>query len=91
MQFLTFTRHNVMWDRCLCFQQTNIVMQYDMAGKDKRFVSNPEQLQPERWLRQSSEKTSAYLTLPFGFGPRSCPGRRLAAQEVAIAIVKVDN
>ncbi|KAK7099037.1 probable cytochrome P450 49a1 [Littorina saxatilis] len=69
---------------------TNIVLQYDLAGKDPRFVSNPEEFQPERWLRNNkSEKVLAFTTLPFGFGPRSCPGRRLAGQEVGVAVAKI--
>ena len=71
--------------------QTNVVMQYDMAAKDSRFISQPDAFRPHRWLRESRERTPAYLTLPFGFGPRSCPGRRLAGQEVAIAVTKVSH
>ncbi|XP_076472062.1 putative cytochrome P450 49a1 [Babylonia areolata] len=68
---------------------TNVVMQYDIAAKDRRFVADPEDFRPERWLRHSRQQTPPFLTLPFGFGPRSCPGRRLASQEVAIAVTKI--
>ncbi|KAL8590834.1 hypothetical protein ACOMHN_052185 [Nucella lapillus] len=74
---------------------TNVAIHYDMAGKDGRFVANPDTFLPERWLRQCSARRSSrenmapYFHLPFGFGPRSCPGRRLASQEVAIGLTKI--
>ncbi|PVD33829.1 hypothetical protein C0Q70_05090 [Pomacea canaliculata] len=59
------------------------------GGKDNRFISSPEVFSPERWLRSNRENISPFITLPFGFGPRSCPGRRLAVQEVSIVIAKL--
>ncbi|XP_041366875.1 cytochrome P450 302a1, mitochondrial-like [Gigantopelta aegis] len=69
---------------------TNVVLQCDMTGRDPRFVNEPHVLKPERWMRENGkEPISPYLTIPFGHGPRSCPGRRLALQEVSLGIIKI--
>jgi cytochrome P450 len=47
---------------------------------------------PERWLKdesQYSKKSHSFVTLPFGFGPRMCIGRRFAELEIEILIAKV--
>ncbi|ESO97831.1 hypothetical protein LOTGIDRAFT_152935 [Lottia gigantea] len=68
---------------------TNIVLHYDMAGKDERFVPNPTEFIPERWIRPIPTYISPYVTVPFGFGPRSCPARRTALQEVSLILIKI--
>ncbi|KAL4713975.1 hypothetical protein ACJJTC_005606 [Scirpophaga incertulas] len=49
---------------------------------------------PERWLVNKSDplyygNTNAMITLPFGFGVRSCIGRRIAELELEILIKKL--
>lgn len=46
---------------------------------------------PERWIKNSSEYacakgTNSFVYLPFGFGPRSCIGRRFAEMEVFVLL-----
>jgi cytochrome P450 len=49
---------------------------------------NPESFDPKRWLALSSAQRSelARASMPFGAGPRICPGRQLALLECALAI-----
>ena len=49
---------------------------------------NPESFNPKRWLNLSSSARTelARASMPFGAGPRICPGRQLALQECALAI-----
>ncbi len=49
----------------------------------------PDQFNPERWLNPQSSATAPHKTnafLPFGTGPRFCPGRNLALVEIKMAL-----
>ncbi|MEP7298307.1 MAG: cytochrome P450 [Burkholderiales bacterium] len=51
-----------------------------------RHFPNPEAFEPERWLNQPGEASSAKrVSMPFGAGPRICPGRYLALLEIKMA------
>ena len=61
-------------------------------GVTDKFVPKAAQFQPERWLPGASG-TAAEMTagarrtsMPFGAGPRICPGRYLALLEMKVAI-----
>lgn len=62
-----------------------------VASRLPQYVQDPLQFKPERWLRGSSEYANIhpFLSLPFGFGPRSCIARRLAEQNMCIIIARV--
>ena len=45
--------------------------------------ANAAQFDPARWLEESVNKKAA---MPFGAGPRTCPGRYLALLEMKVAI-----
>ncbi|KAJ8977307.1 hypothetical protein NQ317_009325 [Molorchus minor] len=56
----------------------------------------PEKFIPERFLRTTSDEYSAknahpFATLPFGFGARSCIGKRLANLELEVALIKISR
>jgi cytochrome P450 len=49
----------------------------------------PERFDPERWLNSESPDTAPHNTqafLPFGTGPRFCPGRNLALVEIKMVL-----
>ncbi|XP_041352068.1 cytochrome P450 27C1-like [Gigantopelta aegis] len=61
--------------------------------KDEKYFHHPEEFIPERWLRDEHGHRMAPVhpmaMLPFGFGSRSCLGRRFAEQEIYLAIIKL--
>jgi cytochrome P450 len=52
------------------------------------FSPTPEEFLPERWLTNDKEQLTLMENhfLPFGFGPRICPGMNLALNELMITI-----
>ena len=51
-------------------------------------VSDAAQFIPERWLDEGTERARLKrLSMPFGAGPRICPGRYLALLEIKLAMV----
>lgn len=57
-------------------------------GLDKQYFSQPDKFLPERWLSKD-EKTHPFAFLPFGFGTRSCIGRRLAELEIICLLSEI--
>jgi cytochrome P450 len=58
------------------------------ALKAENFAE-PRRFDPERWLKPSDDDQCPHNTqafLPFGTGPRFCPGRNLALAEIKIVI-----
>jgi cytochrome P450 len=55
----------------------------DTSPDNPRF-ENAAQFDPERWLQDSINRKAA---MPFGAGPRICPGRYLALLEIKVAMV----
>lgn len=54
------------------------------ATLDARHFADPQAFEPARWLGDAAAATSAAkrIALPFGAGPRMCPGRYLALLEI---------
>lgn len=42
---------------------------------DKKYFSNPEVYDPERFNEENKHKLPSYTYLPFGDGPRNCIGK----------------
>ena len=48
----------------------------------------PDRFKPERWLAEGghSASSASRVAMPFGAGPRVCPGRHLAMLEIKMAL-----
>ena len=52
------------------------------AAVDEQHFANAASFQPERWLAGTSASSAKRVAMPFGAGPRICPGRYLALAEI---------
>jgi cytochrome P450 len=57
------------------------------AALDERHFATPHAFRPERWLGAgaTAATSSKRVSMPFGAGPRICPGRYLALLEIQLA------
>jgi cytochrome P450 len=53
------------------------------TGPGNPHFANAAQFDPERWLQDTVNRKAA---MPFGAGPRICPGRYLALLEIKVAM-----
>ncbi|XP_055598863.1 cytochrome P450 CYP12A2-like [Uranotaenia lowii] len=79
-------------------KDTDIMMPAMNLYKDERHFGRAQEFLPERWLKDSESESEQvpsaksahpFLFLPFGFGPRTCIGRRLAMMEMEIFLARV--
>ena len=56
--------------------------------RDPEYFADPEVFRPERFLPENIAH-NRYTYLPFGAGPRSCLGMRLAQLEIKLALVNL--
>jgi cytochrome P450/nitrite reductase/ring-hydroxylating ferredoxin subunit len=60
------------------------------AAVSAEHFSEPGEFRPERWLRPAAGAAhDASAHMPFGSGPRLCPGRSLALMELRVALATV--
>lgn len=59
-----------------------------VAGMDPARVDEPEAFRPARWRdgRLAAEMQRSGVFVPFGSGPRICPGRSLALLEIRVVL-----
>lgn len=59
-----------------------------VAGMDPARVDHPEAFHPARWRdgRLAAEMQRSGVFVPFGSGPRICPGRSLALLEIRVVL-----
>lgn len=67
-----------------------VVLTRAAANKDEHF-SAPDRFEPERWLGRRADLPhhDARAAMPFGTGPRICPGRALALLECSMVAAMV--
>ncbi|XP_061396029.1 probable cytochrome P450 12c1, mitochondrial [Musca vetustissima] len=86
-------------DLCLSGYQvpkgTNVFLTSNLLLQEDRYFPNAEKFMPERWLRSnnqddmSAKNTNPFIFLPFGFGPRSCVGKRIVDLQLEITLANI--
>lgn len=74
------------------FQQTHVIFPHYVLSNKENYFPEPTKFIPERWLKcdaQSQKDIHRFVSLPFGYGRRTCIGRRFAEAELAILLSKV--
>lgn len=78
------------------FEQNEVVMSHLTTSLRENQFPNTKTYLPERWLTgeaaqgcPSAKSAHPFVHMPFGFGPRSCVGKRFADLEVETIIVKL--
>ena len=84
---------------------TMVITHNQVASRLPQNFDRPDDFIPERWLfdrkndgkMMSTEETKGvkvkkphpFVSLPFGFGPRSCPGRRLSDMNTYVLLIQL--
>jgi cytochrome P450 len=59
------------------------------AAVDEKHFPDAQAFRPQRWLAGTSATSSKRVAMPFGAGPRICPGRYLALAEMKMLMAMV--
>jgi cytochrome P450/nitrite reductase/ring-hydroxylating ferredoxin subunit len=65
---------------------TSVVTLGRIAALDARHFADPDAFRPGRWIDSNGGNHDASVHLPFGSGPRICPGRSLALLEMRVVL-----
>eukprot|EP00794_Sanderia_malayensis_P011846 gene11846-13077_t len=67
-------------------KDTIVLLSNWVMSNDEKVYPNAKKFEPERWLRGSKHDVDVnpFSTLPFGYGARSCVGRRVAEAEIQV-------
>ncbi|XP_012222030.1 probable cytochrome P450 12a5, mitochondrial isoform X2 [Linepithema humile] len=72
----------------------DVLLVHELLTLEPTQFPRPEEYIPERWLRGNTKFPSAkeahpFSYMPFGFGPRTCIGRRFSEMEVETLVLTV--
>ncbi|KAH8307118.1 hypothetical protein KR044_005160, partial [Drosophila immigrans] len=73
---------------------TGVLMGVMELSNSDEYFPHSEHFMPERWLKQDSACPEArsrnpFVYLPFGFGPRTCIGKRIAELEMETLLARL--
>ncbi|KAK2588906.1 hypothetical protein KPH14_001764 [Odynerus spinipes] len=73
---------------------SDLIAGHALLSIDPTEFERPNEFIPERWIRNGSEFLSAknahpFSYMPFGFGARTCIGKRFAELEIEVLVLKL--
>uniref|UniRef100_A0A182PLU9 Uncharacterized protein n=1 Tax=Anopheles epiroticus TaxID=199890 RepID=A0A182PLU9_9DIPT len=79
---------------------THVIFPHLVVSNLEQYFPEPDRFVPERWLKRgelkehsgcphAGQKIHPYVSLPFGYGRRTCIGRRFAECELQILLSKL--
>ncbi|KAL7890731.1 hypothetical protein AOLI_G00002070 [Acnodon oligacanthus] len=69
---------------------TQLALCHYSTSMDEENFPLPEDFRPDRWLRKdTSDRVDNFGSIPFGYGIRSCVGRRIAELEMHLALTQL--
>lgn len=69
---------------------TQLALCHYSTSMDEENFPRPEEFRPDRWIRKdASDRVDNFGSIPFGYGIRSCIGRRIAELEMHLALTQL--
>ncbi|XP_037552562.1 cytochrome P450 27C1 [Nematolebias whitei] len=69
---------------------TQLALCHYSTSRDEKNFPNASDFQPDRWVRKdSADRVDTFGSIPFGYGIRSCIGRRIAELEMHLALTRL--
>jgi cytochrome P450 len=68
---------------------SNIVLSQWVTQRDKRWFSEPDRFDPDRWSEEAAAKLPRFAYFPFGGGPRVCIGAGFAMMEATLLLATI--
>lgn len=69
---------------------TQLALCHYSTSMDEENFPGPEDFRPERWIRKdNTDRVDNFGSIPFGYGIRSCVGRRIAELEMHLALTQL--
>ena len=70
--------------------QTQLALCHYSTSMEEQNFPEAGDFRPARWVRRdNTDRTDNFGSLPFGYGLRSCIGRRIAELEMHLALARV--
>ncbi|XP_072325744.1 cytochrome P450 27C1-like isoform X2 [Scyliorhinus torazame] len=69
---------------------TQLALCHYTTSHDNEVFDQPGEFQPHRWLRKNDvDRVDNFGAIPFGYGVRSCVGRRIAELEIHLVLIQL--